>query len=101
LGFPLKVELCPDNGLMKLPKPVKTNKRQVQVRNCEYKRLFSKLIVFNSTDIDELTVQSCPRGYPALAAFFDSDESFMVYRRFGYIQSRLLLEKQDEMRALE
>jgi hypothetical protein len=25
----------------------------------------------------------------------------MVYRRFGYIQSRLLLDKQDELRKLE
>ncbi|KAL9079221.1 MAG: hypothetical protein Q9157_001890 [Trypethelium eluteriae] len=46
-------------------------------------------------------VESCPRGYPNFAAFLDSDESFMVYRRFGYLQSRLLLEKQDELRKLE
>jgi len=25
----------------------------------------------------------------------------MLYRRFGYLQSRVLLEKQDELRALE
>jgi len=25
----------------------------------------------------------------------------MIYRRFGYLQSRLLLEKQDELRVLE
>jgi hypothetical protein len=25
----------------------------------------------------------------------------MIYRRFGYIQTRLLLEKQDELRVLE
>ena len=47
------------------------------------------------------TVESCPKGYPNLAAFLDSDENFMVYRRFGYLQSRLLLEKQDELRKLE
>ncbi|KAF2236189.1 hypothetical protein EV356DRAFT_498626 [Viridothelium virens] len=46
-------------------------------------------------------LESCPRGYPNFAAFLDSDESFMVYRRFGYLQSRLLLEKQDELRKLE
>ena len=40
-------------------------------------------------------------GYPNLAAFADSDESFMVYRRFGYLQSRLLLEKQNDLRRLE
>jgi hypothetical protein len=41
------------------------------------------------------------RGYPNLAAFLDSDESFAVYRRFGYLQSRLLLRKQEELRTLE
>lgn len=46
-------------------------------------------------------MQDCKRGYPRLAAFLDSDENFMVYRRFGYLQSRLLLEKQDELRLLE
>lgn len=46
-------------------------------------------------------VQSFPRGYPNLAAFLDSDENFAVYRRFGYLQSRLLLNKQDELRILE
>jgi hypothetical protein len=40
-------------------------------------------------------------GYPRLAAFLDSDENFMVYRRFGYIQARLLLEKQDDLQKLE
>ncbi|KAF2432801.1 hypothetical protein EJ08DRAFT_630152 [Tothia fuscella] len=46
-------------------------------------------------------LSACPRGYPNVAAFLDSDENFMVYRRFGYIQSRLLLNKQDELRELE
>jgi hypothetical protein len=46
-------------------------------------------------------VSSCPKGYPRLAAFLDSDENFMIYRRFGYVQGRLLLEKQDELRKLE
>ncbi|KAI1616841.1 hypothetical protein EDD36DRAFT_472183 [Exophiala viscosa] len=42
-----------------------------------------------------------PNGYPRVAAFLDSDENFMLYRRFGYLQSRLLLEKQDELGKLE
>jgi hypothetical protein len=46
-------------------------------------------------------VTKCPEGYPRLAAFLDSDESFMVYRRFGYVQARLLLEKQDDLQKLE
>ena len=36
-----------------------------------------------------------------LATFLDSDDCFMVYRRFGFLQSRLLLEKQEELRELE
>lgn len=42
-----------------------------------------------------------PKGYPRQAAYADSDDSFMIYRRFGYIHSRLLLNKQDELRELE
>ena len=40
-------------------------------------------------------------GYPRLAAFLDSDENFMVYRKFGYAGSRLLLHKQAELQKLE
>ena len=40
-------------------------------------------------------------GYPNLATFQSSDEVFALYRRFGYLQSRLLLEKQDVLRVLE
>jgi hypothetical protein len=40
-------------------------------------------------------------GYPNLATFKNSSDSFAVYRRFGYLQSRLLLEKQDILRVLE
>lgn len=29
------------------------------------------------------------------------DENFMVFRRFGFLQARLLLHKQDELRELE
>lgn len=49
----------------------------------------------------EPAVESVPRGYPRLAAFLDSDEAFSIFRRFGYVSSRLLLEKQDDMRRLE
>ena len=31
----------------------------------------------------------------------DSDENFMIYRRFGFLHSRVLLNKQDELRLLE
>ncbi|KAF2186441.1 hypothetical protein K469DRAFT_706409 [Zopfia rhizophila CBS 207.26] len=46
-------------------------------------------------------LNDCPKGYPNLAAFLDSDEGFTMYRRFGYLQSRLLLDKQEELRVLE
>lgn len=36
-----------------------------------------------------------------MAAFLDSDENFTMYRRFGWIQSRLLLSKQNELASLE
>ncbi len=31
----------------------------------------------------------------------DSDDNFMIYRRFGFLYSRLLLDKQDELRRIE
>ncbi len=46
-------------------------------------------------------MKSCPNGYPNVATFLDSDESFLIYRRFGYLQARLLLDEQDELQALE
>jgi hypothetical protein len=46
-------------------------------------------------------VESCPPGYPHLAAFLSSDENFSLYRRFSYLSARLLLHKQDTLRALE
>jgi len=46
-------------------------------------------------------VENCPEGYPRLAALLDSDEKFMLYRRFGFLQTRVLLNKQDQLRELE
>lgn len=48
-----------------------------------------------------LTVEDKHTGYRSLGTFLDSDENFMVYRRFGYLHSRTLLRKQDELRKLE
>ncbi|TGO84198.1 hypothetical protein BPOR_0536g00060 [Botrytis porri] len=42
-----------------------------------------------------------PDGYPRLAEVIACKEEFMMYRRFGHLQARLLLDKQDELRALE
>lgn len=41
------------------------------------------------------------RSYRSLATFLDSDENFMLYRRFGYLHSRMLLRLQDKLRKLE
>jgi predicted signal transduction protein with EAL and GGDEF domain len=46
-------------------------------------------------------VEDKQRGYRSLSTFLDSDENFMLYRRFGYLHSRMLLRKQDELRKLE
>ncbi|KAK0127333.1 hypothetical protein ONS96_006881 [Cadophora gregata f. sp. sojae] len=48
-----------------------------------------------------INLHTSPKGYPHLAAFLASDENLMIYRRFTYVQSRLILNKQDEMRRLE
>ncbi|KAF6226905.1 hypothetical protein HO133_008346 [Letharia lupina] len=46
-------------------------------------------------------LQDYPRGFPKISCFLDSDDAFMVYRRFGSVYSRLLLSKQDEMSRME
>jgi hypothetical protein len=46
-------------------------------------------------------VNQCAKGYPNVAAFLDSDENFTILRRYGWLQWRLLLSKQEELRRLE
>lgn len=46
-------------------------------------------------------VESYPEGYPQLAAFQSSEPSFSMYRSFGYLHSRVILNMQDELRDLE
>ncbi|KAL3420457.1 hypothetical protein PVAG01_08956 [Phlyctema vagabunda] len=41
------------------------------------------------------------RGYRSLSTFLDSDQNFMLYRRYGYLNSRILLRKQDRLRKPE
>ena len=40
-------------------------------------------------------------GFPRLSCFLESDDAFMVYRRFGAVFARLLLNKQDEISRME
>ncbi|KAF1978006.1 hypothetical protein BU23DRAFT_654222 [Bimuria novae-zelandiae CBS 107.79] len=42
-----------------------------------------------------------PDGYPRLATFMEGNDSFMIFRRFGYLQTRLLLEKEARLAQLE
>ena len=51
--------------------------------------------------VDVCIAHQFEKGYPNLATFTNSDEDFAVYRRFGYLQARLLLDKQDQLRLLE
>lgn len=46
-------------------------------------------------------VDSFPHGYPLQAAFQSSDPGFSIYRAFGYLHARVILQLQDELRALE
>ena len=48
-----------------------------------------------------LVVEDSQEGFPRVAAFLDSDASFTIYRRFGFLYARLLLYKQDELTELE
>ncbi|KAL8692312.1 MAG: hypothetical protein Q9224_003986 [Gallowayella concinna] len=48
-----------------------------------------------------IIVENFPEGFPRVACFLDSDESFMLFKRFGIVFSRLLLNKQDEIRRME
>jgi hypothetical protein len=41
------------------------------------------------------------KGYPRLAARLAIDAESGMYRRFSYLQARLLLEKQDDLRLKE
>lgn len=46
-------------------------------------------------------VEQYPCGYPRLAAFQSSDESFGIYRKFEYLHARVLLDLQYELSELE
>ena len=46
-------------------------------------------------------VEHAPWGYPRVARYCNSDECFAIYRRFGEVFARLLLNKQSEMTNLE
>ncbi|TGO84200.1 hypothetical protein BPOR_0536g00080 [Botrytis porri] len=62
---------------------------------------FKEPNLINEHRTDTNPVERHAEGYPQLAAVINSDEQSMIYRRFGFLQTRLLLNKQEEMRVLE
>ncbi|KAL8784331.1 MAG: hypothetical protein Q9213_004040 [Squamulea squamosa] len=53
-----------------------------------------------SSPTEDSTIVS-PSEASSFPRFSDSDDSFMLYKRFGIVFSRLLLNKQDEIRCME
>jgi hypothetical protein len=45
-------------------------------------------------------VENYPAGYPQLAAFINSDDSFAIFRKFSRTNTRILLHLQAEIQAL-
>jgi hypothetical protein len=50
---------------------------------------------------NRVIVEDHPRGYPRLAAFQESNCFWKIYRRFGFLRGRLLLDRQIELAQLE
>lgn len=50
---------------------------------------------------DPNRIDAHPMGYPRLAAFLNSDENFLLCRKYGFLHNRVLLYRQDELRELE
>ncbi|KAI1392596.1 uncharacterized protein F4822DRAFT_425798 [Hypoxylon trugodes] len=42
-----------------------------------------------------------PNGYPRLGAYIATDKNNLIFRRFNYLQARVLLNLQDQLRAYE
>lgn len=55
----------------------------------------------SSSTTESNLVDNCAQGYPRLAALLSSDNCWSIYRRFGYLHSRVLLGLQDQIAVLE
>ncbi|KAF2634569.1 hypothetical protein P280DRAFT_538556 [Massarina eburnea CBS 473.64] len=53
------------------------------------------------TDTRTRKLENTPNGFPRLAAFQSTEANFSLYRSFSYLHSRILLDLQDEITALE
>ncbi|KAL8904970.1 MAG: hypothetical protein Q9207_002923 [Kuettlingeria erythrocarpa] len=58
--------------------------------------LFTNKLIGSQSPFDDH-----PRGYPKLAAFVNSSQTYLMCRRFGFLHSRVLLHRQDELAELE
>ncbi|RYP53616.1 hypothetical protein DL769_010485 [Monosporascus sp. CRB-8-3] len=47
------------------------------------------------------TINGTPNGYPKLGALIATNENYLIFREFKYLQARLLLEIQDQLREYE
>ncbi|RYP22193.1 hypothetical protein DL765_001841 [Monosporascus sp. GIB2] len=47
------------------------------------------------------TINDAPNGYPKLGALIATNENYLIFREFKYLQARLLLEIQDQLREYE
>ena len=70
--------------------------KDTKIGKCE---LYHKSV--GSNEFTKTIVEDFPNGFPRLSCFLDSDDAFMIYRRFGTVISRLLLLKQDEISRME
>ncbi|KAF2460690.1 hypothetical protein BDY21DRAFT_336129 [Lineolata rhizophorae] len=50
---------------------------------------------------DSPRIDAHPMGYPRLASLMNSDENFLITRRYGWLHNRVMLYRQDELRMLE
>lgn len=84
-------------GRALLPKSFFKKPFRIIVRKCKSDSKIHSSVRMWLTNV----VEKCEVGYPYLASFLDSDENFMIYRRFGFLHARLLLQRQDELRIME
>lgn len=70
-------------------------------RKCMSNNLPHKILAFLTRLFHRISVNCKERSYRSVATFLDSDENFMIYRRFGYLHARTLLRLQDKLRTLE
>lgn len=59
------------------------------------------MIGYRSLNVADERAVSEYHGYGKVAAYEDSDPSFLIYRKFGWLHNRILLHLQDELVDLE